>query len=285
MTGPQALAGLTEDAGIDPEFIDSGLWDGLVGMRTVKSTLERRVMLPIIERSRAEKHGVSPPAAILLFGPPGTGKTVLAKAMAGRLGWALVNADLSTVSLDPSRLHGLLERLFQLEHTVVFFDEFEYLGRKRSDQVVPTDAVTAELLREMSAVQPGGRMLIVCATNHVGMLDRALLRPGRFDIVLPVGLPDASDRAALLRFFLQRHRCGALDLDVVVQRTDALTAAELESICQRAARTAFEREVETGQDSSIRQAELLLALERHRPVLSSEDLQELDADSLKLARD
>lgn len=285
MVAPQALASSSEDAGIDPEFIESRLWDGLVGVRTLKSTLERRVILPIIERSRAEKHGLNPPVAILLFGPPGTGKTVLARAMAGRLGWALVNADLSTVALDPSRLHRLLQRLFQLEQTVIFLDEFEYLGRKRSDRVVPTDAVTAELLREMSAVQASGRMLIVCATNHVGMLDRALLRPGRFDLVLPVGLPDASDRAALLRFFLQRHRCGFLDLDATVQRTESLTAAELESICQRAAQTAFEREVDTGQESFIRQDDLILALERHRPVLSSEDLQELDADSLKLARD
>lgn len=284
MSGPQVLASATEDTRIDPEFVGSGVWDGLMGMHTLKSTLERRVMLPITERSRAEKHGLNPPVAILLFGPPGTGKTVLAKAMAGRLGWALVNADLSTVSLDPSRLHGLLKRLFQLEHAVVFLDEFEYLGRKRSDQIVPTDALTAELLREMSAVQASGRILIICATNHVGMLDRALLRPGRFDLVLPVGLPDAGDRAALLRFFLQRHRCGDLDLDVIVQRTETLTAAELQSICQRAAQTAFEREVETGQESSIRQAELQLALEGHRPGLSQEDLQELDANSRTLAR-
>ncbi len=284
MPGEHKLSALVRGTDIHPEVVEVDAWNGLAAMAMIKSVLERSVILPIQERSSAEKHGLTPPVATLLFGPPGTGKTVLARAMAGRLGWAFVNADLSSVVLDASCLHRLFERLFQLEQTVIFLDEFEQLGRKRVDQTMLVDGVTAELLRQMSAVQATGEMLIVCATNHVRVLDPALLRPGRFDLVLPVGLPDVRDRGRLLGCLLGRHHCGPIQLDAVVQRTEGFTAADLEGICRRAAQTAFEREVETGRDCPIETADLFAALERSRPTLSSEELETFLLDADQFAR-
>src|SRR5438105_1239018 len=90
--------------------VEPAAWDALAGMSTTKALIERRVLLPINERQRAEKFGITPAGAMLLFGPPGTGKTALSKAIAGRLGWAFVEVDLSTVALDPVRLRRLFER-------------------------------------------------------------------------------------------------------------------------------------------------------------------------------
>lgn len=284
MARETGIAAPVRHAEMHSEVVEVRAWDALAAMTTLKGIIERRVILPLNEPSRAQKHGLAPPVAALLFGPPGTGKTVLARAVAGRLGWLFVDADLSTVSLEATRLHQLFERLFRLEQAVIFLDEFDYLGRKRGEQNGQSDALTAELLRQMSAIQSKGNILIVCATNYIGLLDPALLRPGRFDLVLPVGLPNQNERAALLRSFLARHHCGPVQLDLLASESDGLTPSDLESVCRRAAQRAFEQEVETGQDSPIETATVLSALRQHRPTLNAEDLEAFRADAARLAR-
>lgn len=264
--------------------VEPDAWETIAGMVELKDLLDRRVLLPIRERSRAKRHGLAPPGALLLFGPPGTGKTALARAIAGRLGWAFVDVDLSTVSLHSARLRRLCERLFQLEAAIIFFDEFEHLGLKRDGQSAPIGALTAEFLRGLSTLHANAHLVTVCATNYIRLLDPALLRPGRFDLVLPVGLPDAADRAALLRLLLVRHRLGPIDLDPVVARSVGLTPADLDATCLRAAQAAFEREVQTGVESRLETADLLAALESCRPTVSAEDRVAFEEDVARFAR-
>ncbi|HLH22744.1 MAG TPA: ATP-binding protein [Chloroflexota bacterium] len=264
--------------------VDSNAWDALAGMATLKDQIERRLLLPMRERARASRHGITPPGAVLLFGPPGTGKTALARAIAGRLGWAFVDVDLSTVALDAARLRRLFDHLFQLEEVVIFFDEFEHLGLNRESQTTPVEPLTAELLRGLPALRASGKLLAVCATNYVRLLDPALLRPGRFDLVLPIGLPDAGDRAALLRALLARRPCGEIDVAAVVARADGLTPADLGAVCQQAAQAAFEREVATGRESRVETADLILALNRYRPTVSPEDIVAFREDVERYAR-
>jgi transitional endoplasmic reticulum ATPase len=269
---------------ICPTTVGSDAWDSLVGMAALKDQIERRLLLPMRERTRAIRHGITPPGAVLLFGPPGTGKTALARAIAGRLGWAFVDVDLSTVALDSARLRRLFEHLFGLEEVVIFFDEFEHLGLNRESQTTPVEPLTAELLRGLPALRASGKLLAVCATNYVRLLDPALLRPGRFDLVLPIGLPDATDRAAMLADLLRRRPRGAIDLATVVARADGLTPADLGAVCQQAAQAAFEREVAAGRESRIETADLLVALERYRPTVSPEDVAAFREDVEHYAR-
>jgi SpoVK/Ycf46/Vps4 family AAA+-type ATPase len=259
-------------------------WETLAGMSDLKQLIERRVLLPMRERARAAKHGLEIPGAILLFGPPGTGKTALSRAIAGRLGWAFVEVDLSTVALEATRLRRLFERLFRLEEAVIMFDEFEHLGLKRDGRTAPVEPLTAELLRGLPALRDSGQVLAVCATNYIRLLDPALLRPGRFDLVLPLDLPSTADRAAILRALLARRHSGTVDLAPVVAASDGFTPADLAAVCQRAAQAAFEREIEAGRESRIDTADLLRAVAQCRPTVSAADRRAFQEDIAHYAR-
>lgn len=264
--------------------VDGDAWDGLATMTELKSVIERRVLLPLEEHERARKHGVGKVGAILLFGPPGTGKTALGRAVASRLGWAFLDVDMSMVALDSARLRRLFQQLFQLEQAVVFFDEFEHLGLKRDGQTAAAEPLTAELLHGLPSLREKAGLLVVCATNYVRMLDPALLRPGRFDLVLPVGLPDEGDRSALLTQLLDRHHCGKIDLPAIVAGSAGLTPADLEAVCQRAAQAAFEREVKAGRETCVETADLRTVLAAYRPTVPDDDRRAFQEDVNRFAR-
>ena len=128
------------------------LWENVAGMRLEKELLERRLVLPLAEADLADEYGVVPPRAVVLFGPPGTGKTTFAKAIASRLEWPFVEVFPSRLAADPKGLAGALRETFleiaELEHAVVFIDEVEEIAAQRSGEPPsPLQGVTNELLK------------------------------------------------------------------------------------------------------------------------------------------
>jgi transitional endoplasmic reticulum ATPase len=269
---------------LEPTAVPPAAWDALADSDGRKQLVEQRIILPILRKDLALKHGLQPPHAILLFGPTGTGKTHFVRAIAARLGWALIEADLSPVALYPARLADLFNQLFGLRQVLVFFDEFEHLGMRRGTQNTEGRPITNEFLKRLDAVSKRGRLLLACATNHVDQLDPALLRPGRFDFVLPLGPPDAAARAQLIQDRLSLAEETDVDIARVVAATEHLTAADIAEVWNRAAQRAFERELATARTARVTTEDLLAATATHRPSLGPDELDHFERQVREFAR-
>jgi SpoVK/Ycf46/Vps4 family AAA+-type ATPase len=238
-----AVASLLEDLG--GRLLPADLWEGVAGMEVEKNLIERRIVLPLAEPERAARHGVRPPRAIALFGPPGTGKTTFARAVASRLGWPFVELLPSRLA-DQGNLAAALRtafaRIAELERVLVFIDEVEEIAPIRgSGTPTAMHAVTNELLKLIPGFREGEERLLVCATNSIRSLDPAFLRHGRFDYLIPIGTPDAAARSAIWsRYAAVRPD---VDLGVLVAASELFTPADIEHAARAAAQLAFERDL------------------------------------------
>ncbi|HEX2508036.1 MAG TPA: bifunctional GNAT family N-acetyltransferase/ATP-binding protein [Miltoncostaeaceae bacterium] len=269
-------------------LIDAGIWDDLEGMAVTKELVERRLVLPLAEPALAERHGVVAPKAAVLFGPPGTGKTTFAKAVAGRLGWPFVELFPSRLAADGAHgragaLRDFFEAAYDIEHLVLFIDEVDEIAGRRAARP-DTEGVTNELLKAIPAFRANDERLLVCATNSVRDLDPALLRPGRFDYVLPIGPPDADARAALWRRFVAGITTEAVPVDELAAITDLFTPADVEFAARKAAQAAFERALAGGADSPAMIDDFRDAVAATRPTLTRAMLGEFEEDIERYAR-
>src|SRR6266571_4846100 len=154
-------------------MVDAALWGQLGGMDEAKEIIERRVILPLAEPQLAARHAVSPPKAIVLFGPPGTGKTTFAKGIASRLTWPFIEIQPAELGGEgPEQQARLLARTFDkvlaLSSAVVFVDEVEDLASVRHQERRVSPSVTNEFLRQIPRIRGAPHHLMACATNEVG---------------------------------------------------------------------------------------------------------------------
>lgn len=248
----QELNSLAELGG---RLLPRTLWESVAGMRREKEILEQRLVLPLAEPDLAERYGVVPPRAVVLFGPPGTGKTTFAKAIASRLEWSFVEVFPSRLAAEPGGLAGALRDTFtkiaELEHAVVFIDEVEEIAAQRSGEPPsPLQGVTNELLKIIPAFREQPGRLLVCATNFIRALDSAFLRHGRFDYVIPIGLPDEAARHAIWERFVPEQVADAVDVALLVERSAGFSPADIEFAARSASQRAFEAAIRDGSAGS-----------------------------------
>lgn len=278
--------GLTEVFG---RMIPPGLWDEMKGLDEAKEIIERRVILPLAEPELAERHAVRPPKAIVLFGPPGTGKTTFAKGIASHLGWPFVEIQPSVLAGEGEEhqarlLVETIDRILELDSAVVFVDEVEDLASIRHEQRRVSPSVTNEFLKQIPRLREVREHLLVCATNWVDRLDPAFLRPGRFDYVLPVGPPDADTRAAIWARYTDEITDEEVDIERLVEASEMFTPADIEFAARKAAQRAFEREHFEGARHRARTEDFTRAIKQVRPTLTSEMLEAFDAARRSHAR-
>jgi GNAT superfamily N-acetyltransferase len=280
-------------ADLGGRVLPRGLWESIGGMQREKELLERRLVMPLARADLAEQFGVVPPSAVVLFGPPGTGKTTFARAIASRLEWSFVEVFPSRLASDPAGLAGALretfERIGELDHAVVFIDEVEEIAVQRGGE--PPSAmqgVTNELLKIIPSFRDQPDRLLVCATNFIRSLDSAFLRHGRFDYVIPIGLPDEDARRSIWSRYIPGHVLEGVDLSALVARTDGFSPADIEYAARRASQRALENALylDTGQPAAEgpQTRDYLEAIGETRATVSADVAEAFLEDIGRLAR-
>lgn len=243
------------------------------GMDEVKRRLDLSFLAPLRNPEVSAQFGKSLRGGLLLWGPPGCGKTFIARALAGELGANFYEVALSDVldmwiGSSERNLRAIFDTARRNRPCVLFFDEIDALGQKRT-QLRHSGAmrgVVNQLLSELDGAGADNEgVFVLAATNHPWDIDPALLRPGRFDRMLFVLPPDAPAREAILRLHLRGKPTEALDLRHVVKATDGLSGADLALVCDHATERAMEASLQSGTTRPITQADLLDAVRSIRP--------------------
>jgi transitional endoplasmic reticulum ATPase len=257
-TGEQVLIGndhveaaLRERGGTDRPTVENWSWDDLVLPADTLAEL-RQLEALLVEPDLVEQLGIQPPRGVLLAGPPGTGKTSIARVLAAQARCSFYPVSAGDVS---SRWHGESERSIQRlfararenRPSIVFLDEIDALGRARSEHAEVGDRQLTQLLTEMDGLGSTPGVMVLAATNRPDVLDPALTRGGRLGRTITIPLPDHAQRLAMLQRFTQRMPTVGLDLDKVAGATDGLSGADLRTICQQAGLHALVRAREAGQ--------------------------------------
>lgn len=272
------------------QTVSREIWDTISDSQPPKQLIEQKIILPLTEEELAKKHGVVPPKTIIFFGPPGTGKTHFVKAIAGILSWWYIEIFPSMLMTDGAdklgaNLRSVMEKARQLEEAVIFIDEFEEIAASRDMATRLDKSITNEFLKQVPLLKnQGNKTLLVCATNYIRQLDAALLRPGRFDCIIPVGELDEQGRKTIIKQYLSKINAGDIDLDRVVAMTYRFTPADIEYLFQKVAQLTFEREYASKQDYPVATDTFAEIVAQIRPSLTDEMIEEFSHDSVTYTR-
>jgi transitional endoplasmic reticulum ATPase len=254
-------------------------WEDIGGLENVKQILREAVELPFRRPEVFEMAGIRPTKGILLFGPPGTGKTLLAKAVATESEAnfiAIRGPELLSKWVGESErgIREVFKKARQAAPCVVFFDEIDAIaparGTRLGDSGV-TERMVNQLLTEMDGIQTLRNVVVIGATNRVDILDPALLRPGRFDLIVYVPPPDFAARLQILKIHTRKMPLAKdVDLEDLARKTENYTGADLEALCKEAGMLAI-RENPTPFQVSKKHFEE--ALKTVGPSLSPDDIK------------
>ncbi len=227
-------------------------WSDIGGLEPVKRRMQETVELPLRNPQLLTASGLPPHVGVLLYGPPGTGKTLLAKALANECGVNFISVDgpeIFTKWLGESEegVRQIFRIARQVAPTVIFFDQLEAIAPVRGAHAgsMTTDRVVSQLLAELDGVEQLSRVIVLGATNRIDLIDPSILRPGRFGVHIPVGLPDVEERTQILRICLRTSDSDSTGIDAIVDAvvplTEGYSGATLKQLCDDAKRAAIKR--------------------------------------------
>ena len=242
------------------------------GMQEVKKRLEIAFLAPLRNPKLRTLFGKSLRGGLLLYGPPGCGKTFLARAVAGEMGASFISLSITDVlnmwvGSSERNLHDLFQSARAHAPCVLFLDEIDALGHKRSQlNSSSMRTVVNQLLTELDGVDGNNDgVFVLAATNAPWDIDSALRRPGRLDRTVLVLPPDKPARAAILQYHLRDRPVAGIDLGKVADATDHYSGADLAHVCETASEFAMRDSIASGEIRMISQGDMLTAAREVRP--------------------
>ncbi|KAL6177493.1 hypothetical protein ACLB2K_049019 [Fragaria x ananassa] len=246
-------------------------WDAIGGLDNVKRELQETVQYPVEHPEKFEKFGMSPSKGVLFYGPPGCGKTLLAKAIANECQANFISIkgpELLTMWFGESEanVREIFDKARQSAPCVLFFDELDSIATQRGGSVGDAggaaDRVLNQLLTEMDGMSAKKTVFIIGATNRPDIIDPALLRPGRLDQLIYIPLPDEASRFQIFKACLRKSPVNKdVDLAVLARHTHGFSGADITEICQRACKYAIRENIEKDIEKERRKAENPEAME------------------------
>ncbi|CAM9878066.1 unnamed protein product [Lampetra fluviatilis] len=262
-------------------------WDDIGALEAIREELSLAILAPIRHPEMFQVLGLTSPAGILLAGPPGCGKTMLAKAIANESGLNFISVkgpELLNMYVGESEraVRQVFQRARNSAPCVIFFDEIDAICPRRSDHESGASVrVVNQLLTEMDGLEARKQVFIMAATNRPDILDRAVLRPGRLDKTLYVGLPIMAERAAILRTLTRGGTKPPLEKDVDLNviagdsRSDGFSGADLQALTREAAIGALRRHLMAGVKADteiiVSRKDFDYAFEKVKPSVSKQD--------------
>lgn len=252
-------------------------WDDIGGLENTKRELQELIQYPVEHPDKFEKFGMSPSKGVLFYGPPGCGKTLLAKAIANECQANFISVkgpELLTMWFGESEanVREIFDKARGSAPCVLFFDELDSIavqrGSSAGDAGGAADRVLNQLLTEMDGMNSKKTVFIIGATNRPDIIDPALLRPGRLDQLIYIPLPDDGSRRQIFKAALRKSPIAPdVDFDLLVKYTHGFSGADMTEICQRACKCAIRESIEKDSERERRRAE-------------NPDLMEDDADEV-----
>jgi transitional endoplasmic reticulum ATPase len=266
-------------------------WDDVGGVDEARERLREGIELPLRNPEAFKRMGIRPAKGFMLYGPPGTGKTLLAKATAREAEANFIatkSSDLLSKWYGESeqQIARLFARARQVAPTVIFIDELDSLVPARGGglgEPQVTERVVNTILAEMDGLEELGSVVVIGATNRPNLVDPALLRPGRFDELIYVPVPDRGGRRHILSIHTARMPLADdVDLDGLAARTERFTGADLEDLVRRAGLFALRNSMEA---TEVTMAEFERALAETRPSVTEEVEREYEQMQTRLKQD
>ena len=229
-------------------------WDDIGGLEDVKKNLQEMILYPIEHPDKFHKFGMSPSKGVLFYGPPGCGKTLLAKAVAHECSSNFISIkgpELLTMWFGESEanVREVFDKARGAAPCVLFFDELDSVGIARGssqgDAGGAGDRVLNQLLTEMDGVGSKKNLFFIGATNRPDILDEALIRPGRLDQLIYIPLPDKPSRVSVIKAVLRKSPIAPnINFDFLGELTEGFTGADITELCQRATKAAIRESIE-----------------------------------------
>lgn len=254
-------------------------WQDIGGMENVKELLKEAVEWPLKNPESFKRIGVEAPKGVLLYGPPGTGKTMLAKAIANESDANFISAKGSDLlskwyGESEKRIDEVFSRAKQVAPSVIFLDELDALAPVRgtaAGEPHVTERIVNQLLSELDGLEELRGVVVIGATNRPDIIDPALLRPGRFDELIVVPVPDRVSRKRIFEVHTKKMSLAEdVDLNDLVTRTDRYTGADIAAVCKKAGRFALR---ENMQAEKVYQKHFLKAVEETQPSVTQDTMK------------